>query len=128
MVVYLGGTVMNQQPQKRKNPFETTFEEPKVVETENVGVEEEIVEEEHFFAQQPRYQQPQQIKKAPKVVQRQQYQVQDDANREKYTSTMDIQLRRQIKIACAERGIMFAKFVEDACREKLNKEGFRGNR
>ena len=38
---------------------------------------------------------------------------------------MDVTLRRQIKIACAERGIMFAKFVEDACREKLAKEGYR---
>ena len=36
-----------------------------------------------------------------------------------------LRLRRQIKIACAERGIMFAKFVEDACREKLAKEGYR---
>jgi hypothetical protein len=64
-------------------------------------------------------------KKQPRVVQRQQYIQQDDANREKYTSTMDVTLRRQIKIACAERGIMFAKFVEDACREKLAKEGYR---
>ena len=48
-----------------------------------------------------------------------------EPNREKYTSTMDVMLRRQIKIACATRGIMFAKFVEDACREKLAKEGFR---
>jgi hypothetical protein len=44
-------------------------------------------------------------------------------NRDKYTSTMDPALRKRIKIACAMRGIMFAQFVEDACREKLTKEG-----
>ena len=45
--------------------------------------------------------------------------------REKFTSTMEQSLRRSIKIVCAQRGIMFAQFVEEACREKLKKEGFR---
>ena len=36
---------------------------------------------------------------------------------------MEQSLRRRIKIVCAQRGIMFAQFVEDACREKLENEG-----
>ena len=47
----------------------------------------------------------------------------EEVRREKYTSTMEVSLKRQIKIVCATRGIMFAKFVEDACREKLMREG-----
>ena len=100
--------------------------------TDSAVVEEEIVEE---IEQEPLYvapkpvqiQQPrqQQVQKPVRQSQKQQYYVQEDANREKYTSTMDIALRRQIKIACATRGIMFAKFVEDACREKLAREGVR---
>ena len=103
---------MTQQPIKRRNPFDIMAEEKKVEEVKTPVIEEVKPIEEPFYT----YEQP---------VQRQQYIQQDDANREKYTSTMDVTLRRQIKIACAERGIMFAKFVEDACREKLAKEGYR---
>lgn len=117
---------MNQQPIKRRNPFEV----PKMVEegtTSQIQDEEEVLE--------TNYEQPKVVtqttstirtaQKQPKQVVRQQYYHQEDVNREKYTSTMDITLRRQIKIACATRGIMFAKFVEDACREKLQREGGR---
>ena len=45
-----------------------------------------------------------------------------DNNREKYTSTMDKDLRREIKFACVTKGIMFAQFVEEACQEKLRRE------
>ena len=123
---------MNQQPIKRRNPFETPKVEERVEKVIEPVVEEEIVEE---IVQEPVYvapkpvqvQQPrqQQVQKPVRQSQKQQYYVQEDANREKYTSTMDIALRRQIKIACATRGIMFAKFVEDACREKLAREGVR---
>ena len=111
---------MNQQPIKRRNPFEV----PKMVEeetTSQIQDEEEVLE--------TNYEQPKVVtqttstirtaQKQPKQVVRQQY------YHQKYTSTMDITLRRQIKIACATRGIMFAKFVEDACREKLQREGGR---
>lgn len=120
---------MNSQPIKRRNPFEVPknqTEEVSVVENEKTNdfLEDttEYVEEKPVVRQQVR-QQP--VQRQPKVVQRQQYYQPEDVNREKYTSTMDVALRRQIKIACATRGIMFAKFVEDACREKLAKEGFR---
>ena len=120
---------MNNQPIKRRNPFDTI----KVVEEEE---KQEVVNEEvENFQETPVYEEPKpvvrtQIRQQPvqrpvRTSQRQQYYQPDDLNREKYTSTMDVTLRRQIKIACATRGIMFAKFVEDACREKLAREGVR---
>lgn len=116
---------MNQQPIKRKNPFEIKFEEE---EREIQKQEEEIQSEPDFEEVEEEIYVPQKtqtVKKQPKVVQRQQYYPTDEINREKYTSTMDVALRRRIKVVCAQRGIMFAKFVEDACREKLAKEGNR---
>ena len=120
---------MNQQPLKRRNPFDV----PKI--EEPIVKQEEVVEDEPIEMVQPIYEeekvvvkpqtQPKPQPKYQKVVQRQQYYQPEDVNREKYTSTMDVMLRRQIKIACATRGIMFAKFVEDACREKLAREGVR---
>ena len=62
-------------------------------------------------------------KPAPRVVQKQIYEPVVDNNRVKYTSTMDKNLRREIKIICAQRGLLFASFIEDACREKLKREG-----
>lgn len=47
----------------------------------------------------------------------------DPAEREKYTATMDPNLRRRIKIACAMSGTMFSQFIEEACKEKLAREG-----
>ena len=116
---------MTQQPIKRRNPFDIMAEEEKVEEVKTPVIEEVKPIEDPFYTYEQPVQRAQTAKKQPRVVQRQQYIQQDDANREKYTSTMDVTLRRQIKIACAERGIMFAKFVEDACREKLAKEGYR---
>lgn len=93
------------QIQDEEEVLETNYEQPKVVTQTTSTIRT--------------------AQKQPKQVVRQQYYHQEDVNREKYTSTMDITLRRQIKIACATRGIMFAKFVEDACREKLQREGGR---
>lgn len=116
---------MNQQPIKRKNPFEIKFEE----EERRIQKQEEEIQSEPGFEEEEEEiyvpQKTQTVKKQPKVVQRQQYYPTDEINREKYTSTMDVTLRRRIKVVCAQRGIMFAKFVEDACREKLAKEGNR---
>ena len=81
---------------------------------------------------QPQYyqqkQQPRQTQQQNRVVKRQtqNYYVQQEVEvRDKFTSTMEQSLRRSIKVVCAQRGIMFAQFVEDACREKLEREGFR---
>lgn len=156
---------MNQQPVKRRNPFEkmisnTTKEE--VVEqieqnpVETAPIVQNIVEEpvaeavipqnqpiqqpqpvyqpqnEPQYVQQQPYYQPiqQQIPqtKQQRVVKRETknyYAAQVNETKEKFTSTMEQTLRRRIKIVCAQRGIMFSQFVEDACKEKLEREGFR---
>lgn len=99
--------------QKRNNPFATRIDAD-----EEKNVEEELVEEEEIEIQP--VQRPQQTRKpVRKVVVEQE----TGYNKVKYTSTMDKNIRRQIKILCAERGILFASFVEDACREKLRREG-----
>lgn len=156
---------MNQQPTKRRNPFEKPIssiikeEEEKnspQIAVEVTPVNEKIIEEPVVeeivpqnqpipqqqpvyqpqqpvqYEQQPVYyqpipQQPQQIKQQ-RVVKRETknyYAPQVNDTREKFTSTMEQTLRRRIKIVCAQRGIMFAQFVEDACREKLEREGFK---
>jgi len=46
-----------------------------------------------------------------------------DANREKYTATMDKTLRKRIKMAAIEDGVQVSTFIEIACMEKLNREG-----
>ena len=47
----------------------------------------------------------------------------DDANREKYTATMEKSLRKRVKIAAATAGIQVSTFIEEACLEKLEREG-----
>ncbi len=157
---------MNQQPTKRRNPFEKMlFEQPEEKEETKIQesslkieeeqpvvneVELEPVIEEVKTVQQPVYQpqpqqqihsqpqyyqqsyqqkqQPRQTQQQNRVVKRQtqNYYVQQEVEvRDKFTSTMEQSLRRSIKVVCAQRGIMFAQFVEDACREKLEREGFR---
>lgn len=46
----------------------------------------------------------------------------ESADREKYTATMDKTLRRRIKIASAMKDMQVSTFIEDACREKLERE------
>ena len=92
---------------KRNNPFASSgstsimSEQPQVVEQ---PVEQVVV-------------QPVATKPAPvkKVV--------DDANREKYTATMEKSLRKRVKIAAATAGIQVSTFIEEACLEKLEREG-----
>ena len=102
---------MSNIPQRRRNPFAQQLnqaEEPKE------QVEEKVVEEEKIEEEKPVPQKPQ---PKPKKV------IEEDPEREKYTATMDITLRRKIKVYCAENGIMFSEFIEAACREKLRHEG-----
>lgn len=106
--------------QKRRNPFETPInqtprqEPPKVV-VEEV-VEEEPVEEVVVVQRpQPKKQERKPVYVAPV----------DSGDREKYTATMETNLRREIKIFCATRGIMFSEFIEQACLEKLQRDGKR---
>ncbi|HOH17772.1 MAG TPA: hypothetical protein PK087_00475, partial [Bacilli bacterium] len=44
--------------------------------------------------------------------------------RDKYTATMDRDLRKRLKIASVEKSIMVSEFIEQAVREKLEREGF----
>ena len=125
---------MNDQPKKRKNPFD------RVISIEPEETKEEVVEE---VVTQPVYneQVPQQnydnynsgynyttqvqqpATRTPRKTQKPQYIQPMDAPKEKYTATMDVSLRRKIKIYCATNGRMFSEFIEEACREKLLREG-----
>lgn len=53
----------------------------------------------------------------------QQKKVVDESNREKYTATMEKNLRKRVKIASAMAGIQVSTFIEEACLEKLEREG-----
>lgn len=113
---------------KRRNPFENPIK-PQEEEQEKVDVKEEIVEEEQ---EQPQNE-PEEVVVEPvkpviktvKPASNRKFQVVDEESRDKYTATMETQLRRRIKIVCATRGIMFSEFIEEACKEKLRREGER---
>lgn len=123
---------MTEQPKKRFNPFDR----PLVVEPEP-EIEEKVVEEPVY--EEPVYEEP--VKQAPVYNYQQQYQqpaprqtrkqpkpqyIQPvEAAKDKYTATMEVSLRRKIKIYCATNGKMFSEFIEDACREKLLREGIK---
>ena len=62
-------------------------------------------------------------KKETKLPTRTQTKVADDANREKYTATMEKSLRKRVKVASAMEGIQVSTFIEQACLEKLEREG-----
>ena len=103
--------------QKRVNPFATPIvrnEEPKEEKVVQKTVyREPIYEEEEVYV----------APKQERVVKRQTYSQPKKVEKEKFTSVMDPDIRRKIKIACATRGILFAQYIEDACREKLRREG-----
>lgn len=123
---------MNDELTKRKNPFEVKrtpiVEEEPIEETFSPEEEQEIEEEPVKVVPdpvaRPTYTERSTVRTA-KPTKNTRYVEAEETAREKYTSTMDIELRRTIKILCATRGIMFAQFVEDACREKLKREGVR---
>ena len=100
------------------NVITTTASVPPVTEP----IEEEPVKVAPTPAPRPVYTE-RVVPRATKPAKNTRYVEVEETAREKYTSTMDIELRRTIKILCATRGIMFAQFVEDACREKLKREG-----
>lgn len=137
---------MNNMPKKRTNPFakpitpekeekieevvQKPVEEPVKQPVEPVVIEEEPEIEEYVEPIQPvrqpvQRQAPKQAPRTQRQSQKNYYVPEDPADRQKYTSTMDVKLRRRIKIVCATRGIMFSEFIEIACREKLDREGDR---
>lgn len=44
--------------------------------------------------------------------------------RDKYTATMERSLRKRLKIASVEKGVVVSEFIEQAVTEKLQREGF----
>ncbi len=122
---------MNEQIKRRTNPFDN----PIITEEESkVEREEEIVtkpiEQAPQMMQQPVYNEPvqqyqyqQTQQRQPRRQQRPQYIQPVETQKDKYTATMDVSLRRKIKVYCAQNGRMFSEFVEEACREKLSREG-----
>lgn len=46
------------------------------------------------------------------------------SERDKYTATMDREIRKRVKVASAMKGVQFSQFVEEACLEKLEREEF----
>lgn len=118
---------MNEQPKKRTSPFD----KPKFIEEEaenTVNEYEEVIHESYapqqVVEEQPRsYQYSHQVQKQTRKQVKPQYIPTPDMPKDKYTATMDVDLRRKIKIYCATNGKMFSEFVEEACREKLLREG-----
>lgn len=109
--------VVEKEPEAPKK-VETIVEEVKKTEPVTENVVEEVVQVVKPVARN----QSSQTKNSPRTP-KARYVQQDELGRQKYTATMDENLRRRIKITCARRGIMFSQFIEDACREKLNREG-----
>lgn len=134
---------MNNFPKKRTNPFEKPITAQKEEKVEPVvEIKEEIVEQEVDLEEQEEeiseYIEPTPVikkstpkpapKQAPKSSRtntRNVYVYDDTEERMKYTATMSKELRRRIKVLCAQRDIMFSQFIEQACIEKLNREGDR---
>ncbi len=130
---------MNNQPIKRRDPFAKPLKQETPKQEVEIEQEEEIIEnEDEQIEEEEEIVVPQPVIKpaAPKVVQKQApkqpkqnnrnyYIPEENVIREKYTATMDVALRRKIKIVCATRGIMFSEFIEMACKEKLSREGER---
>ena len=50
--------------------------------------------------------------------------VQNNNDREKYTATMEKELRKRLKVAAAMKGMQVSTFIEEACVEKLEREGY----
>ncbi len=99
---------MNTPFKKRNDPFADSIP---AAEKEKEVVVEKVAEKEEKPV----------VKPQPKKVQV--VEATDDNNREKYTATMDKSLRRRIKVAAALTGIQVSSFIEQACLEKLDREG-----
>ena len=112
-----------------KSPFSSTksksiFAEDEISESK-VVVEEPKVEKQ-VVVEEKKVEKPQQTQQvvikqpAKKSVIREE----DDPNREKYTATMEKALRKRVKIAAIEMGLQVSSFIEEACKEKLEREGY----
>ena len=91
-------------------PVQTPVSEPIVHEQQTVIQPQPVQTPVRKVAQQPVYYQPQNVVK--------------EANRDKYTATMDKDIRIRVKIAAAKKGIQFSQYIEEAVLEKMGREGY----
>jgi len=112
---------MNTPFKKRSNPLAQTVKsaepEQQPIQPQPV-VQTQPIQQEIPVQPQRVVQQPQQVYYQP-----QQTRVIKDNNREKYTATMEKELRIRVKVASARKGIQFSQFIEEAVMEKLRREG-----
>ena len=47
-----------------------------------------------------------------------------ESDRVKYTATMDKALRKAVKIAAVNKNLQFSQYIEEALKEKLQREGY----
>ena len=92
---------MNTPFKKRANPLAQTVTQTA---QQAVPVQETPVQAQPVYTPQPEIQQP----------------VQQPV----YTAPMEKDIRRRVKIACANKGVQFSQYVEEAVLEKMKKEGF----
>ena len=127
---------MNEQPKKRPNPFDRVFnieqEEKKEEYVEEIvqqPTQQEVIVQQQSDIVNPNYNYNTQTQtittRTTRKNQKPQYIQPVEVPKEKYTATMDVSLRRKIKIYCATNGRMFSEFIEEACREKLLREGIK---
>ena len=118
---------MNTPFKKRNSPV--TSVQPTVAPVQEqtpkqVVVNEPVVAQETVYVEQPKVvHQP--VRKA--VSQPVYYQTQNnlkDNNREKYTATMEKDLRIRVKIAATKKGMQFSQYIEEAVLEKMGREGY----
>ncbi len=50
--------------------------------------------------------------------------VTSESDRVKYTATMDKTLRKAVKIAAVNKNLQFSQYIEEALREKLQRDGY----
>lgn len=98
---------------KRSNPMENEIQ--KTIEKTTVAPEK-IEQDPPFFTQKVENPEPKPVK-AVKPAKG------SGEIREKYTATMNVNLRRRLKIAAATYGLQISDYIEEACREKLDREG-----
>ena len=112
---------MNTPFKKRTSPI--TNVQPAPVQQQQTPVQETVVVEQPKVTPVQPVQQP--VRKT--VQQPTYYQPQNnlrDANREKYTATMEKELRIRVKIAAAKKGMQFSQYIEEAVLEKMGREGY----
>lgn len=47
-----------------------------------------------------------------------------ESDRVKYTATMEKELRQTVKIAAVKQNLQFSQYIEEALREKLQRDGY----